>query len=125
LRTLIWKQWEKEEILFQEGFKKPVQERFMSAAETRKAIMEALAEDYKRDPGLYTCRQDLKERLKLKDADLDDNLKALEEEKLLALHKEGAKITLAKATYKGLAQAKPKEYYISIPSFVDKTREIF
>jgi len=125
LRMLVWRQWEKEVRGSEETSRKPIQERPMNEDEARKAILNALAEDYKRNPGLYMCRQDLRQKLQLGEADLDANLKVLEEHGLLALHRERGRITLAKATYKGLAEAKPKEFYRSIPDFVDKEKEIF
>jgi len=125
LRMLVWRQWEREARAFDEAQIKPVHAQTLSETEARKAILNALAEDYKRNPGLYMPRQDIQEKLQLRDADLDANLRVLEEQKLLALHREKGRITLAKATYQGLAEAKPKEFYRSIPDFVDKEREIF
>lgn len=125
LRTLIWKQWEKETLARQEATRPPVEERPLKQEEAKRALMESLAEDYKRHPGLYMRREDLQRKLGLGDEVLDQSLEALETEKLVALHRKGKKIVLAKATYEGLDRTRPREYYLSIPDFVDRDKEIF
>ncbi len=125
LRTLIWKQWEKDDRAFEKSQRKPIQTQSVSESEARENIMDALAVDYKRNPGLYTRREELQEMLGLNDADLDKYLLALEEAKLIALHRVRKKIAMAKATYDGLARTKPKEFYLSIPDFVDREKETF
>jgi len=123
LRMLVWRQWEKEARTLDDSLRQPVAECPLSSTEARKAIMEALAEDYRRHPGLYMRRQDLHGKVRVRD--MDTTLKALEDEKLIVLHREQAKIALVKATYKGLSEAKPKEFYLSIPDFVDREKETF
>lgn len=125
LRTLIWKQWEKEVQAREAAARSPLEERPLTEEEARRALMEALAEDYKRHPGLYMRREDLQQKLGLGDADLDKALEALEKDGLVALHRKGKRIALAKATYEGLDRTRPKEYYLSIPDFVDRDKEIF
>jgi hypothetical protein len=125
LRTLVWKQWEKEAQAQEMAARSPLQVRSLSEEEARKAVMEALAEDYKRHPGLYMRREDLQRKAGLADEPLDRVLLALEKEALVAVHRARKKVTLAKATYEGLDQTHPKEYYLSIPDFVDKKKEIF
>lgn len=70
-------------------------------------------------------REDLQQKLGLGDGILDKALEVLETEKLVALHRKGKKIVLAKATYEGLDRTRPREYYLSIPDFVDRDKEIF
>jgi acyl-CoA dehydrogenase len=125
LRTLVWKQWEKEAEAREMAARSPLQARSLTGDEARKGVMEALAEDYKRHPGLYLRREDLQRKLGLADEPLDKTLLALEKEALVALHRVRKRITLAKATYEGLDQTRPKEYYLSIPDFVDRKKEIF
>ncbi|MEW6443905.1 MAG: acyl-CoA dehydrogenase family protein [bacterium] len=125
LRTLVWKQWEKEAQAHEQAARSAVLERPLTEEEAKKALMDALAEDYKRHPGLYMRREDLKERLGLGDEALDQTLVALEKEALVALHRIRQRIALAKATYEGLDRTQPKEYYLSIPDFVDREKEIF
>jgi len=125
LRTLVWKQWEKDVRDFEQANQKQVEENPVSISEARGKIMETLAEDYKINPGLYMRRQDIKEQLQIADKDLDEALIELEKEKLIVLYRKRNRIMLAKATYEGLGQTKPKEFYLSIPDFVDRDREIF
>lgn len=87
--------------------------------------MEALADFYCQHPGLYMEREDMMERLGLTGEDVDKLLEAVEAEDLVALHRKRGNITLAKATYAGLKEAKDQEYYAFYPDFVDKEREIF
>jgi len=85
-------------------------------------VLEMLAEDYRVNPGLYMSRLDMKERLAAAtDEQLSQTLTALEAKGLVKLYKDKrGNITLAKATYKGLKQAKPSEYYQWYPDWIDK-----
>jgi DNA-binding transcriptional ArsR family regulator len=87
-----------------------------------KTLLEILAEDYRVNPGLFMTRADMKERLTgASDEQLNQLLSALETEGLVKLHKDRrGNITLAKATFKGLKQAKPKEYYQWYPEWLNK-----
>ncbi len=125
LRTMIWKEWEKDEREFEKANQKQIEEKILDASEAKKKIMDALAEDYKRNPALYMRRQDLKEICEASDQCLDEALLELEKEKLIVLYRKRNKILLAKATYDGLDKTKPKEFYISIPDFVNKDKEVF
>jgi alkylation response protein AidB-like acyl-CoA dehydrogenase len=125
LRTLIWKQWQKEVRAFEKAERRPAMECSLNPEEARGSIMESLAEDYKRNPGLYMRTEDLQQKFGLGDEALDHTLKALEAEGFVALHRVRNRITLAKATYQGLDRTKPKEYYLSIPDFVDREKEVF
>jgi alkylation response protein AidB-like acyl-CoA dehydrogenase len=84
---------------------------------SEESILELLAEDYRVNPNLYLSREDMKERLAgISDEQLDKLLTSLEAKGLALLHRDKrGNITLAKATYKGLKQAKPLEYYKWFP----------
>jgi len=86
------------------------------------AVLEMLAEDYPVNPGLYMSRLDMKEKLVgATDEQLNQTLTALEARGLVKLYKDRrGNITLAKATYKGLKQAKPPKYYQWYPDWIDK-----
>ncbi len=88
-------------------------------------VLAVLAEDYRINPGLHMTMEDIKELLDVSDENLNKHLLSLEEKGLGNLYrdKRGA-IALARATYKGLAQANPPEYYKYIPAWVDK-KDIF
>ena len=84
-------------------------------------VLEMLAEDYKVNPGLYMSRSDMKERLAgVSDEQLNQTLTALEMKGLIKLYKDRrGNMNLAKATYKGLKQAKPSTYYKWYPDWID------
>jgi len=85
-------------------------------------VLNLLAEDYRANPGIYMRREDMKAWLAgVSDNQLDKVLKSLEAKGLVKLFKDrrGA-IVLAKATYKGLKEAKPLEHYKWFPDWVDK-----
>ncbi len=86
-----------------------------------KTILEMLAEDYRVNPDLYMSREDMKERLSISHEQLDKLLTSLEAKGLAFLYKDRrGNIALAKATYKGLRQAKPLEYYKWFPKWIKK-----
>ena len=89
---------------------------------SEKSILQLLAEDYRVNPSLYMSRDYMKERLaNISDAQLDKLLTSLETKGLVFLYKDKrGNITLAKATYKGLRQAKPLEYYKWFPEWIKK-----
>jgi DNA-binding transcriptional ArsR family regulator len=87
-------------------------------------LLAVLAEDYRINPGLYMNRDDLLRNFDVPEADLDRVLAALEEKKLVKLYRKRGNIELAKATYTGLKQAHPAEYYRWFPARV-KENEIF
>jgi predicted DNA-binding protein (MmcQ/YjbR family) len=89
---------------------------------SEKTVLELLAEDYRANPGLYMSREDMKAWLAgVSDDQLNKLLTSLHAKGLVSLRKDqrGA-ITLAKATYKGLREAKPLEHYKWFPDWVDK-----
>jgi hypothetical protein len=87
---------------------------------SEKSILEMLAEDYRVNPGLYVSREYMKDRLvDISDEQLDKLLTSLEAKGLAILYKDKrGNIALAKATYKGLKQAKPLEYYKWFPKWM-------
>jgi hypothetical protein len=89
---------------------------------SEKSILQLLAEDYRVNPSLYMGRDDMKERLRdISDERLDKMLISLEAKGLAFLYKDKrGNIALAKATYKGLRQAKPLEYYEWFPEWIKK-----
>ena len=87
-----------------------------------KTVLGLLAEDYRVNPGIHMSREDMKAWLEgVSDDQLDKVLTSLAAEGLVKLYKDrrGA-IALAKATYKGLKEAKPLEYYKWFPEWIDK-----
>lgn len=86
------------------------------------ALLEVLAEDYRVNPGLYMSRSDMKEKFaSIADDQLNQLLTALEAKALVRLYKDRkGNIALAKATYKGLKQAKPLSYYQWYPDWLNK-----
>jgi len=87
-----------------------------------KTLLEVLAEDYRVNPGLYMSRTDMKEKLAgASDEQLNQLLTALETQGLIKTYKDKrGNIALAKATYKGLKQAKPSEFYQWYPEWINK-----
>lgn len=89
------------------------------AEATEQSILNLLAEDYKINPGLYMERSDIKSELAVSDEKLDKLLQSLEQKNLAKTFIDGkGAIRLAKATYAGLRQAKPAEYYRFFPDWV-------
>ncbi len=125
LQHLVWKQWLKQYQNLRKSLRYPVTESSIKGPEVKKKILEALAEFYLEHPALYMELEEMSERLGVTGADMDEHLEALEEEKLLVLYRKRGRIALIKATYEGLRQAKPSEYYRKFPDFVDMEREIF
>jgi hypothetical protein len=85
-------------------------------------LLELLAEDYRVNPGLFMSRPDIEEKLpSYRDDQLNQILMMLETEGLAKLHRDKrGNIILAKATFKGLRKAKPREYYEWYPEWIDK-----
>jgi len=91
-----------------------------------KTVLEMLAEDYKVNPGLYMGRNDMKTLLTgVTDEKLDSIITALEAKGLAKLHRDRKRrIALAKASYKGLKEAKPLEDYKWFPEWAKKQLNI-
>jgi len=85
-------------------------------------VLEALAEDYQVNPGLYMTREDLKDRLEdVTEEKLDSFLKSLEAKGLVKVYRDGrGTIALVKATYDGLRKAKPLKEYKWYPDWLNK-----
>ncbi len=90
---------------------------------SEESILEILAEDYRVNPDLYMSREDMKARMAdVNDEELDKMLVSLETKGLALLHRPGrGGITLAKATYRGLKEAKPLEYYGWFPEWIKRS----
>jgi hypothetical protein len=89
---------------------------------SEKGMLEVLAENYRVNPGLYMTREEIKQRLtSVTDADLDKLLTTLETKDMARLYrdKRGA-ILMARASHKGLKEAKPLDYYKWFPEWFDK-----
>lgn len=89
---------------------------------SEKSILEILAQDYIVNPGLYMMRTEIKERMKnISDEQLDTLLTSLETKGLAKLYRDrkGA-IMLVKASYKGLREAKPQDYYKWYPDWISR-----
>jgi alkylation response protein AidB-like acyl-CoA dehydrogenase len=84
-------------------------------------LLAVLAEDYRVNPGLYMTRQDMKEAFRqVDDETLDDLLIGLEKDGLVWLNRTKKGIELAKASYKGLKAANPKEHYQWYPEWINR-----
>jgi alkylation response protein AidB-like acyl-CoA dehydrogenase len=89
---------------------------------TEKGVLDVLAENYRVNPGLYMTRGEIKEQLMtIQDAELDKFLTTLEAKELIKLYKDRrGTVLMARATHKGLKQAKPLDYYKWFPEWLDK-----
>jgi alkylation response protein AidB-like acyl-CoA dehydrogenase len=82
------------------------------------SLLKVLAEDYRVNPGLHMNREDMKIYFDVQDARLDEVMTALESKGLVKLLRDKKGISLAKATYEGLAKAFPSEHYRWFPAWV-------
>jgi alkylation response protein AidB-like acyl-CoA dehydrogenase len=87
------------------------------------SILKVLAGDYRVNPGLHMSREDLQEVFDVTDDELDKVLVSLEQRRLVKLYRDSRGIQLTKATYEGLKQANPLEYYQWFPWWVDDKRK--
>jgi len=90
----------------------------LTAKDPEGKVLEALALDYKVNPGLYMTREDLEEDTDLKGEELDKVLMSLEEKGLVKLFRLHGVIRLAKALYTGLKKVKPQKFYNWYPPWV-------
>jgi alkylation response protein AidB-like acyl-CoA dehydrogenase len=88
------------------------------------SLLKSLAEDYRVNPGLYMSLDDIKELFDVEEAKLGDILHSLEKKGLVRLFRDRKGIALVKATYDGLKEAYPQEYYRWFPPWV-KENNIF
>ena len=86
-------------------------------------LLKFLAEDYRVNPGLFMTRQDIRDEFDVDDSTLDELLLSMEKEGLVWLNRSKKGIELAKASYKGLDQANPKEHYRWYPTWINKGRD--
>jgi len=89
-----------------------------TAKDAEGRVLEALALDYKVNPGLYMTREDLEEDTDIKGEELDEALVSLEQKGLVKLFRLHGVIRLAKALYTGLKKAKPQKFYSWYPPWV-------
>jgi len=90
----------------------------LTAKDPEGKVLEALALDYKVNPGLYMTREDLEEDTDLKGEELNKVLMSLEEKGLVKLFRLHGVIRLAKALYTGLKKVKPQKFYNWYPPWV-------
>ena len=82
-------------------------------------VLKVLADDYKVNQGLHMTLGDIKVYIDGDDEALTNMILALKEKGLVMVYGNKRKpVILAKASYQGLRQANPKEYYRWVPSFV-------
>lgn len=86
-------------------------------------LLEVLSEDYRVNPGLFMSHEDIKELFDVDSATLDGLLISLEKKGLVKLYRSKKGIELAKATYDGLNQAHPPEYYRWFPSWINMGKD--
>lgn len=89
---------------------------------SERKVLDILAEDYRINPGLCMTREDIKQYFAVNDEDLEAVLVALETNGLAKLYRTKKGIELIKATYEGLNQAHPLEYYQWFPAWATKDR---
>ena len=88
-------------------------------------VLLLLAENYRVNAGLHMTMEDICELLNVSSEELTGYLGKLEEKGLANLHRDRrGKISLARASYKGLSNAHPQGYYVHFPTWVD-TRDMF
>jgi alkylation response protein AidB-like acyl-CoA dehydrogenase len=83
-------------------------------------LLKVLAEDYRVNPGLHMSREDLRGFFDAEEGKIDEMLLSLEKKGLVKLYRDKKGIALSKATYEGLKQANPPEYYRWFPSWSKK-----
>jgi len=86
-------------------------------------LLKTLAEDYRVNPGLYMTREDITGVLDVGQDKLDELLVALEKRGLVKVIRTKKGMELAKATYDGLNQAHPLEYYRWFPEWINRGKD--
>ncbi|MCE5283715.1 MAG: acyl-CoA/acyl-ACP dehydrogenase [Deltaproteobacteria bacterium] len=85
---------------------------------TEEGVLEALAENYRVNPGLHMTVAELQAQIPAPDEDIIGSLVSLEGKGLARLHRSGkGAVNLARATYEGLAKAHPADYYKYRPTW--------
>ncbi len=83
-------------------------------------ILKVIAHDYKVNPGLYMTLDDIREDIGGSRSAVRKVVENLEESMKVVTHKDRqGKIDLVKASYKGLQEAFPKEYYQWFPDWYE------
>ena len=85
---------------------------------TKDKLLSLLTEDYRINPGLYMAMDDIQEFFSGNRAAIEEVLEELEEQGLVTLYRTRKGIELVKATYDGLSNVHPKEYYRWFPGWV-------
>ena len=81
-------------------------------------ILKVVAHDYKVNPGLYMTPDDVREDIGGSRSTIRKILESLAEKKKVVIHRDRqGKLALVKATYEGLQEAFPKEYYQWYPDW--------
>jgi len=82
-------------------------------------VLKVLAENYRTNPGLHMTIVDMKQFLEVSNEVLLQYLADLEKKGLVSQFKNGkGEVELVKATFTGLREANPPNYYTHIPSWV-------
>ena len=85
---------------------------------TEDGVLAALAENYRVNPGLHMTVGELKEQISASDEEIVNYLASLEEKGFARLYRNSrGAVTLARASYDGLAKAHPSEYYKYRPTW--------
>lgn len=93
-----------------------------SATADEETVLALLAEDYRVNPGLHMSIADMMVYFDIETARLEEVLISLEKKGLVKLYRSKKGLELAKATYEGLSQAHPPEYYRWYPSWATEDR---
>ncbi len=90
---------------------------------TEERLLEALADYYKANPGLYAPLEELSLRLGAKLEDIAKLALELERKGLAKTYMDPRRraVKMVRPTYRGLKKAKPAEYYRYIPSWTDES----
>ena len=97
-----------------------IESKFKGMEINEENILKVIAHDYKVNPGIYMTPDDVREDIGGSRSQIKRTFKALEEKKLIVTHRDRQdKIVLVKATYDGIKNAFPLEYYQWYPDWYD------
>ncbi|MFW9773149.1 MAG: acyl-CoA dehydrogenase family protein [Candidatus Thorarchaeota archaeon] len=83
-------------------------------------VLKVIAHDYKVNPGLYMTIEDVREDIGGSRSAIKKIFEILEEKKLIVAHRDkSGKVILVKATYTGLKDSFPREYYEWYPDWYE------
>ncbi len=95
--------------------------RFKGLEINEENLLKIIADDYRINPGIYMTLDDIREDIGGSRVKIKQGIESLENQGLIVCHRDrSGKIGLVKATYKGLSEAFPKEYYRWFPSWYDE-----